>query len=406
MVPPILTPTSSEPRNQVYLPYKYVIFKNTFPDGDWDQGNCFAFDIPSVPFLKSSNDYDNNNTDDNPPLERDTIGLLPEFCQAALSALQSYISTLNSDTDETPDKCKWVIHTVDIGKDEHGVVSGLILFLLNRADSLRAGAGLPTSPPIRAPVNNEPREIIEEEEEGEGETEDVNEGALGAEDFGEDVDVDGLLAEAGGAGGDDGEEQVEAGPANAGGVPRQPRNRGIVGKKKARNLEMRDRRRAYSEFLQSQARERREREEALENDLEETIFAEKQRRALAEIKIEKAKLKEKEERREQEEKNRTYINKLRECISSIETQGTGKISLRSLGHRVGKDEAWIRKTLADEKGLEGLKGGVLSLVTEDGWFIRVGKEEIDTIARRVEGKGKVVEWEEVSAALEDSLKRL
>ncbi|TGJ67752.1 hypothetical protein EYR41_006863 [Orbilia oligospora] len=282
-------------------------------------------------------------------------------------------------------------------------LGGLILFLLNRADSLRAGAGLPTSPPTRAPVNNEPQEIIEEEEERE--TGDVNEEALGAEDFDEDVDVDGLLAEAGGAGGDDGEEQVEAGPANAGGVPRQPRNRGIVGKKKARNLEMRDRRRAYSEFLRSQARERREREEALENDLEETIFAEKQRRALAEIKIEKAKLKEKEERREQEEKNRTYVNKLRECISSMETQGTGKISLRSLGHRVGKDEAWIRRTLADEKGLEGLKGGILSLVTEDGWFIRVGKEEIDTIARRVEGKGKVVEWEEVSAVLEDSLKR-
>ncbi|KAF3249488.1 hypothetical protein TWF192_005560 [Orbilia oligospora] len=284
-------------------------------------------------------------------------------------------------------------------------LGGLILFLLNRADSLRAGAGLPTSPPTRAPVNNEPQEIIEGEGEGEGETEDVNEEALGAEDFDEDVDVDGLLAEAGGVGGDDGEEQVEAGPANAGGVPRQPRNRGIVGKKKARNLEMRDRRRAYSEFLQSQARERREREEALENDLEETIFAEKQRRALAEIKIEKAKMKEKEERREQEEKNRSYVNKLRECISSIETQGTGKISLRSLGHRVGKDEAWIRKTLADEKGLEGLKGGVLSFVTEDGWFIRVGKEEIDAIAKRVEGKGKVVEWEEVSAVLEDSLKR-
>lgn len=169
---------------------------------------------------------------------------------------------------------------------------------------------------------------------------------------------------------------------------------------------MRDRRRAYSEFLQSQARERREREEALEEDLEETIIAEKQRRALAEIKIERAKLKEKEERREKEEKNRGYVHKLRVCISNLENQGTGKISLRSLGHRVGKDEGWVRKTLAEEKGLEGQKGGVLSLVTEDGWFIRVGQEQIDIIARRVEGKGKIMEWEEVSTALEDSLKRL
>ncbi|KAK6506169.1 hypothetical protein TWF506_011090 [Arthrobotrys conoides] len=286
-------------------------------------------------------------------------------------------------------------------------LGGLILFLLNRADALRAGAGLPTSPPTRAPINNEPREIVANEGGEEEETEDVNGEIPGTEYLEEDVDVDGLLAEARGAGGDDEEQdQMEAGPANAGGVPRQPRNRGIVGKKKQRNLEMRDRRRAYSEFLQSQARERREREEALENDLEETIFAEKQRRALAEIKIEKAKLKEKEEKREQEEKNRTYIGKLRECISNIESQGTGKISLRSLGHRVGRDEAWVRRTLAEEKGLEGLKGGILSLVTEDGWFIRVGKEELDIIARRVEGKGKVVEWEEVSTALEDSLKRL
>ncbi|RVD87338.1 uncharacterized protein DFL_001579 [Arthrobotrys flagrans] len=280
------------------------------------------------------------------------------------------------------------------------ILGGLILFLLNRADTLRAGAGLPTSPPARAPnINNElAQEIIEEEG---GETGEVPE----IQEFEDEVDVNGLLAEAGGAGGDD-EEQMEAGPANAGGVPRQPRNRGIVGKKKARNLEMRDRRRAYSEFLQSQARERREREEALEEDLEETIIAEKQRRALAEIKIERAKLKEKEERREKEEKNRGYVHKLRVCISNLENQGTGKISLRSLGHRVGKDEGWVRKTLAEEKGLEGQKGGVLSLVTEDGWFIRVGQEQIDIIARRVEGKGKIMEWEEVSTALEDSLKRL
>ncbi|KAK6511210.1 hypothetical protein TWF481_000131 [Arthrobotrys musiformis] len=270
-------------------------------------------------------------------------------------------------------------------------LGGLILFLLTRADALRKGAGLPTSPPA---VTNGPQEVPQEVEEDDNQE----------IEYEEDVDIDELLAEAGGAEDADVNEQAGAGPANA--APRQPRNRGIVGKKKARNLEMRDRRRAYSEFLQSQARDRREREEALEADLEETIFAEKQRRALAEIKIEKAKLKEKEERREREEKNLAYVHKLRECISNMENQGTGKISLRSLGHRVGKDEGWIRKTLGDEKGLEGLKGGVISLVTEDGWFIRVGKEQIDAIAERVAGKGKVMEWEEVSTALEDSLQRL
>ncbi|KAK6331934.1 hypothetical protein TWF718_002471 [Orbilia javanica] len=291
-------------------------------------------------------------------------------------------------------------------------LGGLILFLLNRADTLRAGAGLPTSPPVPhgAPVRNGRVDEVEENDDDDDgdEAGGVDRDLPEFEGVEDDVDVDGLLAEAGGVGGnDDGMgEQAEAGPANPGAVPRQPRNRGIVGKKKARNLEMRDRRRAYSEFIQSQNRERREREEALEEDLEETIFAEKQRRALAEIKIEKAKLKEKEERREKEQKNLACIQKLRECISNFENQGTGKVSLRSLGHKVGKDEGWIRKTLGEEKGLEGLKDGIFSLVTEDGWFIRVGKEQLDILAKRAEGKGKVMEWEEVSTALEDSLKRL
>ncbi|KAK6506168.1 hypothetical protein TWF506_011089 [Arthrobotrys conoides] len=125
MEPPESNPPHCEHgyRLPVYLPFKYIIFKNAFPNGDWDQSNCFTFDIPTIPFLKNArkdvngmNNYDNLR-------ELDTLYLLQEFCPAALNALQDYLLTLNNNNYDTPEKCKWVIHTVDIGKDEHGILS-------------------------------------------------------------------------------------------------------------------------------------------------------------------------------------------------------------------------------------------------------------------------------------------
>ncbi|KAF3928508.1 hypothetical protein ABW20_dc0109838 [Dactylellina cionopaga] len=293
-------------------------------------------------------------------------------------------------------------------------LGGLILFLLNRADSLRAGAGLRpppqlVQPPAPAPALNDVNTDVApeiRETGGEGEQEEVE----------EEVDVNEFLAEAGGVAGDDDFDEDgddnEPGPANAAGaaVPRAPRNRGIVGKKKARNLEQRDRRRAYNEFLQSQARDRREREKALEDDLQEAIFSEKQRRALAEIKIEKQKLREKEERREAEEKNAKYVTALKTCIKEIVEGdgGCGKISLRALGHKVGKDDNWVRKTIVEEKllGVDNASSAdTVSVITETGWLVRIGREEIATVARRLDEVGKL-SWEDLSIELESSLKRL
>src|SRR4051812_25210452 len=110
---------------------------------------------------------------------------------------------------------------------------------------------------------------------------------------------------------------------------------------------------AYNEFIQSQAQERRERETALEEEAKEKIFEEKQRRALAEITIEKRKLKEKAEKKEAEEKNAKYVATLRSLIDEI--SDCGKVSLRTLGHRVGKDEAWVKKIIQDEKIVIGKK---------------------------------------------------
>ncbi|KAK6352950.1 hypothetical protein TWF696_004943 [Orbilia brochopaga] len=281
------------------------------------------------------------------------------------------------------------------------LLGSLILFLLSRADTLRAGAGLQPPPqvevaPAATPTNDEDEDPVEAD-------------AAGIEPgYEEEVDVAELLAEA--AGGnipdDDGEDIEDGRPGPA--ATRAPKQRGIVGKKKARNLEMRDRRRAYNEFLQNQARERRTRERALEADTQPALFAEKQRRALAEITIEKRKQKEREEQRALEAQNAAYIASLRALIAQISSSGEcGKISLRTLGHRIGKDEEWVRRTMKTSKiQLDPAgTGKVVSLVTKSGWLVRVGSEELATIAARVEKAGKM-SWEDLGSELESCLKRL
>ncbi|KAF3913121.1 hypothetical protein AA313_de0202015 [Arthrobotrys entomopaga] len=304
-------------------------------------------------------------------------------------------------------------------------LGSLILFLLNRAESLRVGAGLQPPPQQPIPIphpepqsddvgenNNQTDQNNQPQEAAEIEAEPEEEEVIEEEEEEEEVDVNEFLAEAGGIAGegfepdefidDNNNNNNAAGPANPT-TPRPSRNRGIVGKKKARNLEMRDRRRAYNEFIQSEARERREREKELEEDLQEEIYAEKQRRALAEIKIEKQKQLEKEARREAEERNQKYKLALRGCVQNI--SGCGKVSLRVLGHRVGKDEEWVRKNLNVGDISAGRSEGVYSFVTESGWLVRIGKEEMAVLGKKLEGAGKM-SWEDLSYELEDSLKRL
>ncbi|KAJ6263637.1 hypothetical protein Dda_2205 [Drechslerella dactyloides] len=294
------------------------------------------------------------------------------------------------------------------------LLGGLILFLLSRADTLRSGAGLNPPSFIPAQVDN-PAAATAGDEEADDEVRGHDAGPV---EYDDEVDVDDLLAEAGGGGivndDDDGGVDGDGGaggdgrPGPAAPAPRPPKQRGIVGKKKARNLEMRDQRRAYNEFLQSQARDRRARERTLEADLQDSLFAEKQRRALAEISIEKRKLKDREDLRALDALNAQHVQSLRSLVAEISSAGAcGKISLRTLGHRVGKDEEWVKRTMKEEKiPLDpGGGGDVVSLVTESGWLVRVGREEIAAIAQRVEKAGKM-SWEELGGELESCLKRL
>ncbi|EWC44452.1 hypothetical protein DRE_06820 [Drechslerella stenobrocha 248] len=313
-------------------------------------------------------------------------------------------------------------------------LGGLILFLLNRADSLRAGAGL--VPPHRTRIINpqepqsdshnldpdlQPQPQPEDGDEDGDEDDDEN-AQYNHED---EVDISDLLAEAGGG------PSTNANPANNDNLPpgaaptaKPPR---IVGKKKARNLELRDQRRAYHEFMQSQARDRRSQTQALEQDLQDTLFEEKQRRALAEINIEKRKIKEKQDRADAELLNAKHVQALRRLVDSLAVSAattagtgattnptTGRISLRTLGHRVGKDEEWVRKTIKEEKivpdrgaagGGGGNAGGVVTFVTDSGWLVRIGPEELAAVVKRVEAAGQM-SWDDLGEELERSLNRL
>ncbi|KAF3907407.1 hypothetical protein ABW21_db0203489 [Orbilia brochopaga] len=280
------------------------------------------------------------------------------------------------------------------------LLGGLIVFLLTSADTLRIGAGLQPPPQVDIDIPAELEEPVEEPVREQVEL-DIGD---------EEVDVAELLAEAAGGNslGEDDDDVADddgrPGPAQ----PRPLKPRGIVGKKKAKNLEMRDRRRAYNEFIQNQARDRRARERALEAESQPLLYAEKQRRALAEIAIEKRKAQEREAARALEAQNAQSIKSLRAVVAAISEGGEcGKISFRTLGHRIGKDEEWVRRTMKEHRiALDPAgNGSVVALVTKSGWLVRVGKEEIAAIAERVENAGKM-SWEDVGTELESRLKRL
>jgi len=295
-------------------------------------------------------------------------------------------------------------------------LGAVIIFLLQRADTLRQGAGLiqPVAPP---PVSVEadilPDDEYDEFDDGE-DVDQIDDGDVYNE--ADDDDITQFLNEA--AGGDIGGQgendenndpnaRVGPGPENN---PRAqtflppPRN---IGKKKARSLEQRDRRRAYHEFLQSQALERRAQQTTIEEEENERTFAEKQRRALAEIKIEQKRAKEREEQRVQEELDAKAVADLKKFV--LEKMGVGKIAVKEVGKKVGKAEGWVRRVLREEKLLglvEGVdeKGAVVLMITEEGMLVKIGEKEVHILQEELEKKGEM-NWKEISLLLETQLSR-
>ncbi|KAI5852418.1 hypothetical protein DFP73DRAFT_522521 [Morchella snyderi] len=289
-------------------------------------------------------------------------------------------------------------------------IAALILYILDRADHLRRGSGL--IPELeRVPLPGE------EEEEGEGEEEVEEEYDEEYDDEGppELVDPSPELVD---PSPDDvpgpGDEGVPTNPPMPIPMPTPvaaPRTR-TVGTKKARSLASRDQRRAYHEFQLSQQEARTRAAAATAADHDERVFAEKRRRALVEEEIDErvraARAARAAEERAAEERHRRDVQCLKGIVMGGGGEGEGEGGAWELGALAagvggGRSGEWVAGVLRAE-GMVGVKGGgVCAVVTEAGWYVRVGPREMAVLYRELEGRGRM-EWGEMARVLEGTLK--
>ncbi|TGZ83945.1 hypothetical protein EX30DRAFT_361919 [Ascodesmis nigricans] len=250
------------------------------------------------------------------------------------------------------------------------VLAAAILYLLDRGPTLRAGAGLTPSP-----VEEETILAPEEDYEGEEPAEDV------ASDLEPEPEPD--IAEEAGEEDNNIPEVPTAGPAAQ--PTRQVRTR-TVGTKKAASLARRDARRAYNEFMRSQAQQRAEAEKELIEQERTAAFENARRRAVVEEEIAARKEEEKRRRREKEERE---AKELRELVLGKVARGRFKL----------EDPRW-EKVLRKE-GLVGVlnDGEAVGLVTKEGEWVRVNREHLEALWMEVEIRGGM-KWREMSEWLE------
>lgn len=283
-------------------------------------------------------------------------------------------------------------------------IAALILYILDRAETLRRGAGLLPPEPVQPPP-------LQQEER---ETEAVEEHPLVDEGYDEELDgsegegSEGEPAEAPLLPGEPIQADATDAPIPGPQLPAvQPRDHApstrTVGAKKARSLARRDQRRAYHEFLQSQQSERRRQAEAIAEEEEERIYEVKRKRAAEEEEITKRKMKEKEERIEAERKRQEERKRDVEKVKGVVTARKGKKawSLEGLAKMVERDEAWVREVLKLE-GLVGGKEGEWRMITGEGWYVVVGEAELGVLYRELEKRGKM-EWGEMARVLEEAV---
>lgn len=278
-------------------------------------------------------------------------------------------------------------------------LAALILYILDRAENLRRGAGL-LPPETVDPEEGEKLEdpsITYDEEYDEELYE--SEGEAGEEEEAPAADLF------------PGEPSQEGGTENpAPHLPatqppnRAPRTR-TVGAKKARSLARRDQRRAYHEFLQSQQSERARRAAEVGEEEEERLFEEKRRRALVEEEITVRREQERVERieaeRKREEERRRDVDRVRVIVTARGKGEKKAWSLEELAKVVGRDQAWVKEALKLE-GLVGGKEGEWRMITAEGWYVVVGEAELRVLYTELEKRGKM-EWKEMAKVLEEAV---
>jgi len=193
------------------------------------------------------------------------------------------------------------------------------------------------------------------------------------------------------------EQEPEAGGPSA---PRTPRTR-TIGPKKARSIAQRDRRRAYHEFLHSQAQQRAEAEAALREEDEARAFENARRRALVEEEIEARRERERVRRLEEEEMERRRESNDVKALKGL-VQGEKAVELGRLGGKLGRERDWVEGVLRRE-GLLGVGDDrSVAMVTRSGWWVRVGKDDMEQLWAVVEEKG-TMKWADMAEILEGLL---
>lgn len=187
-----------------------------------------------------------------------------------------------------------------------------------------------------------------------------------------------------------------AGPAGGQTRPHIPRTRN-VGAKKARSLARRDQRRAYHEFLHSQAAMRASAAAAIAEEEHDRMFEEKRRRALIEDEIAAKKEAERKARLEAEkkgaEKERGDVEELKKKVAA---PGAWRVS--ALGGK--RSEAWGVEVLRREGLVGKVRGGEdVGIITGEGWYVRLGERQLELISGEIEKKGRM-EWREIADRLE------
>ncbi|KAG8624668.1 hypothetical protein KVT40_007735 [Elsinoe batatas] len=187
------------------------------------------------------------------------------------------------------------------------------------------------------------------------------------------------------------------GPAHAAGPdPSSIRNR-QVGAKKAKSLARRDQRRAYNEFQRSQGEAQRAREAEGAAEREAALAEERARRATVEAELREAERREREERKERERREEAKERRAREVAVGIVRDAVrerGWVDLGEVASRVGRGREWL-EGLVRVEGMLGEREGEVTMVTGEGWLVRVAEGDMREVWRVLERRVNVSDAERV-----------
>ncbi|KAF2218148.1 hypothetical protein BDZ85DRAFT_313835 [Elsinoe ampelina] len=203
------------------------------------------------------------------------------------------------------------------------------------------------------------------------------------------------------------------GPAHAhapGPDPSSIRNR-QVGAKKAKSLARRDQRRAYNEFQRSQGEAQRAREAEGAAEREAALAEERARRAAVEAELREAEKREREERKERERREEAKERRAREVAVGIVRDAVrerGWVDLGEVAGRVGRGREWL-EGLVRVEGMLGEREGEVTMVTGEGWLVRVTEGDMREVWKILEQRANIrdaetVGLDEVGLLLEKTLK--